>query len=72
MSKIEEAVEAWKAAGNKPPDLEQTIMQLQSFYDELVYWEKNSLLDSKGGDMTAHVENLREFAEICERYKNLK
>lgn len=69
ISKIEVAVESWKAAGKKPESLRLTIVKLQRFYDELTEWEKKSLLGKKEKDLAARIARLREFADICERYE---
>jgi hypothetical protein len=69
MSAIESAVEAWKAAGKKPPSLGPKIVCLQSFYDELVRWEKKSLQKKMEKNLEARIKRLREFVEICARYE---
>ncbi len=68
ISKIESAIDAWKAAGGKPEDLRDSIRVLQSFYDELVEWEKRSLR-GKGGSVEERLERLREFVVICRRHE---
>jgi len=72
ITAIESAVEAWKAAGRKPPSLKGTMDSLQEFYTVLVRWEKKSLRSKRGRDLEARIERLREFAEICVRYENEK
>jgi hypothetical protein len=69
ISKIEVAIETWKAAGKKPDSLRLTIVRLQRFYDELTEWEKKSLEGKTDKSITARISRLREFAEICARYE---
>ena len=69
MSVIELAVEAWKAAGKKPPSIRTKIVRLQRFYDELVKWEKKSLMKKKESTLTSRIKRLSEFVDICARYE---
>jgi hypothetical protein len=69
MSAIESAVETWRAAGKKPPTLRPKIVRLQRFYDELVKWEKKSLLKKKENNLNSRIKRLREFVEICSKYE---
>ena len=69
MSAIESAVESWRAAGKKPPSLKEKIARLQGFYDELVKWEKKSLLKRKDKNIEERISRLREFVEICSTYE---
>jgi phage gp16-like protein len=69
LSSIEEAVEAWKAAGKKPPELKDTITQLQRFYDDLVQWEKRTLRGKKTEDLETRINRLSEFAKLCAKYE---
>jgi len=68
ISKIESAVETWKAA-KKPDSLRKTIVKLQNFYEELTGWERESLIKRKEKDVKARIERLRRFTEICERHE---
>lgn len=69
MSAIESAVESWHAAGEKPPSLKSKIVELQRFYDELVKWERKSLLKKKEKNLKARIKRLSEFVEICAKYE---
>jgi len=69
MSAIESAVEAWKAAGKRPPTLRTKIERMQEFYNKLVEWEKESLQKKAESDVNTRIKRLREFVEICSRYK---
>ena len=69
MSAIESAVEAWKAAGKRPPTLKPKIERLQEFYDVLVEWEKKSLQKKTEADLEARIKRLREFVDICAKYE---
>jgi gas vesicle protein len=69
LSKIEEAIEAWKAAGYKPQQLQETIKQLQKFYEDLSVWEKRSLMAKRSQDIGNRIKRLSEFAELCARYE---
>ena len=69
MSAIESAVEAWNAAGKRPPSLRPKIVMLQRFYDDLIEWEKESLQKKGEGDLEARIVRLRAFVEICAKYE---
>jgi hypothetical protein len=69
MSAIESAVEAWRAAGKKPPSLKPKITRLQNFYDELVKWERKSLRKKQDSPLRTRIKILSEFVEICARYE---
>lgn len=68
ISKIESAIEAFKAAGGKPQDIKEDIIRLKGFYNELRGWEKRSLEARRGGDLESKVKRLQEFADICRRF----
>jgi hypothetical protein len=72
MSAIESAVESWKAAGKKPPGLRLQIVTLQEFYDDLVEWEKKSLMSKKERDLDARIKRLRRYVEICSAYEKAR
>ena len=69
MSAIESAMEAWKAAGKKPPEARRKVVWLQSFYEELVKWEKKSLTKPKKEDLDQKLKRLNEFVDICSKYE---
>lgn len=69
MSAIESAVEAWKAAGKKPPSLRPKIVMLQRFYDDLIEWEKESLKKKGEGALEERIARLRAFVDICAKYE---
>ncbi len=68
ISKIESAIDSWKAAGEKPEELRDSILVLKSFYDDLVAWERRSLR-LRRGSMEERLEMLREFVRICRRHE---
>jgi len=69
ISKIEVAVETWNAAGKKPENIRPTIVLLQRFYDELVVWEKKSLLSKKETNVGLRIARLKNFVDICAKYE---
>ncbi len=69
ISAIESAVESWKAAGRKPEALKVQMVRLQHFYDELVDWERTSLLGREKNDLGARIRRLNRFVEICAEYQ---
>ncbi|HSB46500.1 MAG TPA: hypothetical protein VLD37_00685 [Candidatus Bilamarchaeum sp.] len=68
ISRIESAIEAFRAAGNKPEEIREDMVRLRGFYDELCSWEKRSLSARRGGGVDAKVKRLQEFVDICTRY----
>ena len=69
MSAIESALEAWNAAGKKPPEARRRIIWLREFYEDLVKWEKKSLTRNKSEGIDSKLNRLNEFVQVCSRYE---
>ena len=69
ISAIENALAAWDAAAEKPPDLQPRINRLRYLHEALSRWERKMLKSiDKKDDMDSRLERLREFGGICHAY----
>jgi hypothetical protein len=69
ISKIESAIEAWKAAGEKPDEIRDSIMVLNKFYDDLVGWQRKSLMERESIDFDSRISRLRRFVDMCRKHE---
>ncbi len=66
IGSIENAMAVWNSTKEKPADLSFRMDRLKHVYETLTSWEKKALLGmSRPEDLTAKVERLREFSDIC-------
>ena len=68
LSAIEIAIASYDAAKKKPLDLKSRIERLKRIKKDLEMWERESLANEHVKDLSAAIERLRRFTEICDSF----